>query len=206
MEPIDNIQQILDMVGGSISDVSSCDEDFENIEADFIRRYPDYIKPDISEEYKTMLENIKQDFILFRKRTYVKTVFQYIEGILFAMKRIILEHIDDLKDKDIIRLQEYKLVGPSIDKLKEEPVWLSLEENLRFTFNKYGKVRAKDYQTKLDCTEWDVFKECIKIRNRITHPKLSSDMIISDKEVSEIRASHDWFFKILNELQAHENY
>ncbi len=206
MQIIDNINQILNMIGGSISDVSSCDEDFENIEEDFIRRYPDYTKPDISEDYKTMLENIKKDFILFRKRTYVKTVFQYIEGILFAMKRIILEHIDDLKDSDIIRLQEYKLVGPSIDKLKEESVWLSLEENLKFTFNKYGKIRAQNYQTKFDCVEADIFKECVKIRNRITHPKQSDDMIISDEELGKVRASQDWFFKILYELQKHEVY
>lgn len=206
MKAIDNIDQILNMVGGSISDVSSCEEDFENIDEDFIRRYPDYTKPDISEDYKTMLENIKKDFILFRKRTYVKTVFQYIEGILFAMKRIILEHLDDLKDSDIIRLQEYKMVGSSIDKLKEEPVWLSLEENIKFTFNKYGKVRAQNYQTKFDCAEWGIFKECMKIRNRITHPKHSDDMIISEEELSKIKTSHDWFFKILNELQEHEVY
>jgi hypothetical protein len=206
MDVIDNIQQILDMVGGSISDVSSCDEDFENIDDDFVRRYPNYTKPGISEEYKTMLENIKKDFILFRKRTYVKTVFQYVEGILFAMKRIILEHIDDLKDSEIIRLQEFKMVGLSIDKLKEEPVWLSLEENIKFTFNRYGKVRAQNYQTRFDCAEWDIFKECIKIRNRITHPKHSSEMIITDEDVIKVKASYDWFFKILNELQQHEVY
>lgn len=206
MNPIDNIQQIIDMLGGSISDVSFCDEDLKHIESDFIRQNPDYVKQDISEEYKTMLENIKEDFTQFRKRTYVKTVFLYFEGILFAMKRIILEHSSELNDNDIMNLQEYKLIGPSPERLKEVPVWKSFEENVKYTFKKYAEIRTNKFKIKFDCPEWDNFRESIKIRNKVTHPKHSSDLIITDEILEKIRNAHAWFFKIARELQEQEVY
>ena len=206
MNVIDNIQQILDMVGGSISDVSFCEEDLKNLDEDSKLRYKEYYSKNITEKDIEMLENIKNDFIPFRKRTYVKTVFLYFEGILFAMKRIILEHSSELNDNDIINLQEYKLVGPNSESLKEVPVWKGFEENMKYTFNKYAELRTNKFKTKFDCPEWENFKECIQIRNKVTHPKNSSDLIITDEILDKVRKAYDWFFKILNELQSHEIY
>ncbi|MEO8399017.1 MAG: hypothetical protein ABI550_04280 [Ignavibacteriaceae bacterium] len=200
---IDSLDQLIDMLGGSISDISFCNEDIEKLGEDFDMRYPDYSSA--SPKIKIMLDNIKNDIKLFRKRTYVRTVFSYIEGMLFAMKRILLEDYEDLNDEDIIKLQEYRLVGANAEKLQKKPVFIDLKENMKFTFDKYGKIRANNYQTDFNSNDWENFKKCIKIRNKITHPKHSDDLIVTDEEYKKVQMAHDWFFKILNKLQKEEN-
>ncbi len=206
MNQIENIDQLLEMVGSSIDDVSSCEEDIAKLDDCFSLSYPDYLRPDITANDKKMLEEIKEGIRAFRKRTYIKTAFSYIEGILFAMKRILLEHSDKLTPKETIKLQEYKIVGPNAENLHEEPIFVRFEDNIKFTFKKYGELRANNYQINFNYKEWEIFIECIKIRNRITHPKHSNDLNVNDDEFNKCRDSYNWFFHILNDLQTHEIY
>lgn len=204
MDELEKLDQLVEMLGASISDVSSCEEDLKYLDEDFLLRYPDYNKIDLSSEGKKMLDNIKSDYLNFRRRNYVKTVFSSIEGILFAMKRILLNHCENLTDEEIIKLQEYKLVGPTENKLKKEVYFLSANENVKFVIRTYEKVKTNEMVTNFKCNDWEEFIKSISIRNRITHPKNSNDLLISENEMRIVMKAHDWFFKVFNELEKNE--
>ncbi|PJB00506.1 MAG: hypothetical protein CO128_00465 [Ignavibacteriales bacterium CG_4_9_14_3_um_filter_30_11] len=204
MNEIEKLDQLIDMLGASISDVESCKEDIKHLDEDFLQRYPDYSNPNLSSDWKKMLDNIKSDYLYFRRRNYVKTVFSSIEGILFAMKRILLIHSDKLSDEEIINLQEYKLVGPPEHKLKKKIHFLKTDENVKFVIRTYEKAKTTGFTTNLKEDDWEKFRLSIEIRNRITHPKHSSDLLISEDEIETVMQAHDWFFKVFNDLQKNE--
>lgn len=204
MDEIEKLDQLIDMLGTSISDVSFCKEDLEKIDEDFILKYPDCTNPDLSNDRKKMLDNIKTDYLYFRRRSYVKTAFSSMEGVLFAMKRILLSDSRNLTDEEIIKLQEYKLIGPSENKLKKDLVFLRTEDNIKFVIRTYEKVKVQGIKTDFNCKEWEEFKIGINIRNRITHPKHSSDLLITENELEIISHAYDWFFKVFHNLQNNE--
>ena len=92
MNEIEKLDQLIDMLGTSITDVESCKEDLKHLDEDFLIRYPDYENPILLPRDIEILDEIKSEYLYFRRRNYVKTVFSPIEGILFAMKRILLNH------------------------------------------------------------------------------------------------------------------
>lgn len=204
MNEMEKLDQLIDMLGASISDVEACKEDIKHLDKDFLQRYSDYNNPNLLPEEKDILENIKSDYIYFRRRNYVKTVFSSIEGILFSMKRILLSHSKNLTDEEIVKLQEYKLVGPNEHKLKKEIFFLRTDENVKFVIRTYEKVKTKGIVTNLKCNDWERFKKSIEIRNRITHPKHSKDLLISEEEMKIVEQAHDWFFDVFHNLQNNE--
>ncbi|MDP4194822.1 MAG: hypothetical protein Q8940_07225 [Bacteroidota bacterium] len=190
MDPLENIDQVLKMIGNSIDDVSRCEYDLLNIDQDFVSRFPDYANPDISKEAKEILTRIKESTKLFRKRTYIRTVFSYFEGIIFAMKRILMQHSENFKSKDLEKLNDTKKI--------------SLDDNLKYTFKKYCELRTNYFYIDFNCSEWSKFKECIVIRNKITHPKHSDDLCVKDEDLEKVKDAYEWFFNTLVDIQNHE--
>lgn len=204
MNEIEKLDQLIDMLGASISDVESCKEDLKHLDDDFLVRYRNYNNPDLLSSDKEILDGIKSEYLYFRRRNYVKTVFSSIEGILFAMKRILLSHSKNLSDEEIIKLQEYKLVGPNEINLKKEILFLRTDENVKFVIRTYEKVKTNGVITNLKCDDWEGFRKSIEIRNRITHPKHSKDLLVSEDEMKVIEEAHEWFFKVFHNLQNNE--
>ena len=121
------------------------------------------------------------------------------------MKRILLNHREKLSDKEIINLQEYKLAGPTENKLKKEISYLKTEENIKFVIRTYEKIKIHGLKTNFQCKDWEKFKIGIGIRNRITHPKHSEDLFVTENDLITVGQTHDWFFKVFNDLQENEN-
>ena len=200
MDELEKLDQLIDMLGNSITDVSSCEEDLRYLDQDFLTRYPEINNPTLSLETKRILEKIKSDFMQFRRRNFVKTVFSSIEGILFAMKRILLNHSERLTDEEIIKLQEYRVVGSNENRLKKKSIYLKSEENIKFVIKTYEKCITRKIVTNLNSDDWERYTKSISIRNRITHPKISGDLFISTEEVNMVKQAHDWFFSVFNNL------
>lgn len=197
MNELINRKEVSEMVRISISDISTCLEDIENFESDFQKRYMKDINYEgLSNSDKKILTKVKNDVYLFRKRTLIKTVFSNIDGIIYATKQLLLEDRDKIDDDDIIRLQEKKYEGPSHNRLKEIPVFSkNFIENIKLTFKCYKKYRFPNYNLDNFYTELDKYKIVKEIRNKVTHPKHSSDLNVSDDELEKCRVFDTWFFK-----------
>lgn len=204
MKEIRNLDELLDILSKSISDISFCDDDLKNVHQDFKKKYPDYFSKSVSPKMKGFLINIKKDLIQFRRRTYIRTAFAYIEGVLFAMKRILLENADKLSIEEVIKLQEYKLEGSDKNHLTKKHIFTSIENNLKFTIRLYEKIRIINYKTDLSNYHWEEFCKAIGVRNKITHPKRGKNLIVTRNELNLVKESYNWFHNCLIKLEQKE--
>jgi hypothetical protein len=207
MNKLTNITELTEMIGISISDSEACKEDIENLEVDFQKKYiKDISYDDLSDENKNMFTNIKNDMLFFRKRTFIKTIFSNIEGILYATKQIILENRDRIdNDKDIINLQEKRYEGSSKDKLKEIVVYPNFLDNIKLVFKYYKILYSPNYNLNNFYTELDKQNFVKDIRNNVTHPKQMAYLKVTDEELENCKYFDTWFYREYSKLLENES-
>ena len=141
----------------------------------------------------------------FRRRSYVRAVFALIEGMTFAMKQFTLaahEQRDDstFSPKELARLQgkqNYRDCKGIVQKVRRSD---GIADDLKFAFKTFAQARGSTYTLKTSGREWQLFKEAIKLRNRITHPKAGDDLTICDEEMKKIQKVAAWYRKVTSDL------
>src|SRR5262249_13758111 len=142
----------------------------------------------------------------FWRRALVRSLFAFIEGMNFRLKRGVLvvnERIPlNLTTAELSLLKEEQYI---ID--KGEPVTrkanIRLVDNLEFSFKMYfERLFDRPYDLKKGTKGWEAFIQSIKIRDRITHPKASIQMSITDDELEIIKQTFDWYRAVSKDVFA----
>jgi len=55
-------------------------------------------------------------------------------------------------------------------------------------------VSNTTFKIEKNSKEWSSFNEALKIRDRLTHPKSTNDLIISDVELEAVEKTFMWYF------------
>ena len=142
----------------------------------------------------------------FWRRMYVRSFFAHVEGVAFRLKQQSLsasERFGIIKlspdEISIINEESYELTDNA--QIKRKPIYSPIDRTIRFAFDIVLKVHGKQLDLNLgNDNRWNCFKESIKIRNRIMHPKNSNDLTISDKELNNILEAVKWFSDTLSLL------
>ena len=137
------------------------------------------------------------------RRLAIRSIFSIVEGMCYRMK---------LTAFLIGRLREMEFTRAEIAMINEEayfinngkaeikPYFPNFIDNLRFSFKILSRVLGVDFSLNVGGSNFREFKEAIKIRNRITHPKGTKDLIISKDDLSKVTNAHDWFVANLRKL------
>ena len=136
-----------------------------------------------------------------RRNTY-RATFAYFEGIIYGIKQLILTargsmHQVELNDAEITILSELRYHVNDRGKIREEKNnFIKLKANILFTY----KTAAKAFQLNnfaLDNSGkgWESFNRAIEVRNRVTHPKSITEIIISDEDMKNGAEAINWFSK-----------
>lgn len=141
------------------------------------------------------------------KRNYIRAIFAMYEAILSNLRESILDRI----------LTRHEIKNSKLD---IHAIYPLLDE--KSTINESGKITKRPnqerfeylvkYGIKLACTEyqitenlfssgWDTFKESIKIRHRITHPKFEQEISISDADLRTIEQGRLWWNSTLKYIR-----
>ena len=188
------LNDLRQIIRRSMSDIVFCDQDILDLEDNFrlIHKIPKGGK--LSETLRQM----RRDLIDFRRRNYIKTVFSSFEAIIWGMKNILLEQKQLIKaPKLLIELQGFKLEGPNKKNLTKKPMKTGLEKSIKVTINAFDTFILKGKSHNIfSSDEWEKFKNAIKIRDRITHPKSPKDLKVSVKELELVRDCYYWFFNL----------
>jgi hypothetical protein len=148
---------------------------------------------------------LKENNSQFWRRTYVRNFFATIEGMINSWKTIaLLRHFEGsvvFSPAEIMFLEEKEYRLEETGKIRVSPGKLSTLSNLRFGFASYAKAFGVEY--KLDCSVvgWEKFKDAQRIRDRVTHPKTSTELNISDQEIQTIKSAVAWLGDSREELQ-----
>ena len=147
----------------------------------------DLLEDLVSDVYKAFdyLEEDKENQYL--RRSAIKTVFSFIECVPYILKY-------KLRIDITLGSYTYELNKKEENLLYEfEGYKISLLDNFKDTFKLTKKVWGlSDLDLKTDSKEYQILRNSISTRDRITHPKKHRDIIISDEDIYNIYISFEY--------------
>ena len=133
------------------------------------------------------------------KRLVVRTAFSVIDSVCYKLKEFVYcsaKHCG----YNLSQEEEFFLLGVKKDKQGIPNNYrYPLEENIEKTIDISEKFYGLIF-TVQSAREWKLFKKAIKVRNRITHPKHSNDLSISQEEDNMASDAFSWFMKRIFEI------
>ncbi len=123
--------------------------------------------------------------IQFWRRTHIRTFFAFVEGVTWLHKQYCLmlnKHgRADFTTGELVLLREVQFNFQD-GQVREQLRFLNVADNYRFAFYALTKTVRSKHVLDASGEVWHGFKKAIEIRNRITHPKGSADLLVSAEE------------------------
>ncbi len=161
----------------------------------------------LTSDVKRAADDLKRSDDQFHRRSYIRSVFSAIEGIIFLFKQLCLEGAAratyvEFTSGEIALLKEEIYSLQKNGTLSKQPRYMPIAENFRFSLAMYVRHfedGIRRYKIPLDYSltdgGWDALNQAVTIRNRITHPKRTKDLVVSQSEVSAVRKSFEWVYR-----------
>ena len=167
-------------------------------------------------DFRTMLLSLSDDVVkasqikveklgdAYAERAFVRAVFAMIEGTVFQLKQVILQHTKingiTLTSGQISLLLEESYEIKTTGAINTRSKFLRLHDNLKFTLKLYSEVVDTNFKYDPKDEGWKTLKRAIEIRNRITHPKSITDLHISYDDSEIIDQCGQWFRRMTIDL------
>ena len=154
----------------------------------------------------------------FSKRTLIKTSFTYLEGHLYAFKQAVLalEHVlvpilipssrvtDSriilFSDEERAMLEEFSYDLGSGGHARRKTYHPKLTDSIKFTANVFHRAIRLPSDIDFNSEGWNHLIETQRIRNRLTHPKASSCLHVSDEDIRAVDAGVQWYQTMIDHM------
>ena len=142
---------------------------------------------------------VKQSDTRLSRRNYIRATFAFIEGALSIMRQHVLEEVEAKRfepthaELALLREETYDLKDNG--DVRTRDLFLPALPSLRFTFDIFAHAHAITAIPDYSAQGWQAFQHSLKIRHRITHPKATSDIDVSDPELDAVEQAHIWFLE-----------
>jgi hypothetical protein len=147
---------------------------------------------DSAEQYLTIQSNNSQT----HRRAYVRSVIALIEGVLHRMK-LTAAHLGGsmrtLSIQEIVVINEVAFEVNDEGEVVSKSVFIKFLNNVKFAFSVYSKSFGSPFELSLGGNGWQNLRECVKVRNRLMHPKTTTDLEVAEAEVEAAKTAFDWF-------------
>ena len=166
-------------------------------------RFVDWLYSDVQLNRKTIETNDSQ----LARRNYLRSLFAYYELMLSYMRETTAKLLVD--EFDLAGEWKIHEIYPLMDETARltEQGQLKLDKNrlpflpvVAYTLRSYARQVGFRKEMFSD-NGWNAFRESIKIRNRITPPKIQSEIEIADEELLIIDKSWSWWNDIMKQLR-----
>lgn len=138
------------------------------------------------------------------RRAYIRAVFSEIDALISGLKDGIREtqKVDDLplSDDDQKKLDEFFVRQSENGKPIKKVFYPPFPENVAFTLDLYAYSNYVFSRIDKQSEEWQCLLKSSKIRNRITHPKTPSDLILTPDDIRMVHQTELWFQKAVISL------
>ena len=132
------------------------------------------------------------------RRELVRTLFAAVEGLVWTYREHILEigrATDMLTPAEEYAFSEKSYLVSDQGKIVEQTRFMPIPALIRLTTRLAGKI-SPALEIKFDNAGWHQFQQALKIRNRVTHPKSETDLLIDSKDLGVCFAAFDWLFEL----------
>src|SRR6266436_1280565 len=120
------------------------------------------------------------------KRSFVRAMFAYIEGAVWAMKQsyaFVMREKCSQQEISFLNEEDFKLEHNGT--IKQQRSRISLLPNIRFAFKTFAKTSNSHFEPDYGGKEFQTLARCVELRDRLTHPKSTADLKISDEELTD---------------------
>lgn len=148
---------------------------------------------DCKDQYLATQSNDSQMY----RRAYVRSVFAFIEGILYRMKRTAGHlgwSLGNLTIAEMITIDERTFDIDDKGEIVDRPVFIKFLNNVKFSFKIYSKSIGSDFKLSLGGNGWQQLQKAVKVRDRLMHPKATTELDVTDEEVEAAKTAFEWFF------------
>jgi hypothetical protein len=140
--------------------------------------------------------NVDADYE-YHARQLVRSVFAFIEGVTFSMKvkaaDYCLQNDKEISDAERFFAVDVDHILTDKGQVIEKSAHIKLSDNVRFAFALQEKALGLTDSFDASCEWWSCFKTAIKIRDRLTHPKLPEDIDVSGNEIVTVLKAFNGF-------------
>lgn len=155
------------------------------------------LKETLASDVQICIDTLKQQDTQFARRSLVRTIFAAIEGLTHTLKRAALHHDglfnERLREVDRVYLKEECFDLDDNGKVKTRKSKIPLKTNVRLAFRTFAHMARLTLTLNVGDAGWDYFLKGIAIRDRLTHPKNSESLMVSDDEMETVENSYTWF-------------
>lgn len=133
------------------------------------------------------------------RRSAYRAVFSWIEGVVYQMKQVAVctqggFYQARFSRAEIAFLQEETYYLDEKGRVKTKYNNFSeIDKNLRFAYAKLVEGLQLSINLEVGGQGWEAFKEAKKIRNSLTHPKNSSELLVTDENMQVLSDTIQWF-------------
>lgn len=132
------------------------------------------------------------------RRDLVRTAFVAIEGAAWEFKSGTVEtarSLDLLSHDEEMALMEMVYSVSGHGRVTFQQRFIPLPASIRMTARLASKINP-DFQVAFEGNGWREFREAIKVRNRITHPKRKNDLTLTSKEADACVTALNWLLNL----------
>ena len=147
---------------------------------------------DCKDQYLAIQSNDNQMY----RRAYVRSVFAFIEGVLYRMKRTAAHlgwPLGNLKIAEMVIIDETSFHVTDKGGVDHKPVFIPFPNNVIFSFKVYSKSVGSSFELSVGGAGWQNLRDMVKVRDRLMHPKTLPDLEVTDAEVKATKNTFEWF-------------
>lgn len=140
------------------------------------------------------------------RRTFVRAYWSMIEGEVFCMKQFTLRACElgsiSLSADEHVFLSETHVVVDANGVATQKHVHVDTLSNIKRTLKTAASRFDLDWNPNFGTQGWEKLTCSLDLRHRITHPKTTAELTISDSELDMHKDAFGWFLEAFNELQS----
>lgn len=133
------------------------------------------------------------------RRNYIRAAFAFVDGVLSIMRQHVLEEVEAKRfvaapaELALLREETYDLKDNG--EIRTRDFYLPALPGVRFTFAIFARSHGTTVTPDYGGEGWQAFRRALAIRHRVTHPKATSDVDVSDNELETVQKAHEWFLE-----------
>ena len=144
----------------------------------------------------------------FYARQLIRAVFAYIEAVTFSVKAWSAGRCMEL-GIDITPQERYFATDTEYElnekgELVETAAKISLARNIRFALAMNRKAHGVAEPFDASVEWWSCLREAIRIRDRLTHPKMPGDLDVSGDDIVKVLKARDGFETEILKMGVHD--
>jgi hypothetical protein len=141
----------------------------------------------------------------FARRTFVRTVFAYVEAWITIQRLLLQESVQfglislSPAELALLRGDRYEITDSGSVRVTTDRV-PSGDRVVRFLLATVASAYRLPSRTHFSGSGWQAFADSWKIRNRLTHPKAASHLHVSDADLQTVGEGHVWLMAAITRL------